>query len=196
MKMKTTLDLETTGLDPITERLTQIAAIKGDEKFVTYVNPEREIPEFITELTGISNETVKDAPNEKEALTMLLNFLGEDYIIIAQNAPFDLGFIYHALLRNDMIPIVPDFYCTRAMSAVLFPNLSHRLVDMTKLFDIEIKQEHDAFYDAEATQKLFDKLIDIAELHKINFVNKLVEHPDRPMSYKPENAIIIKFKSK
>lgn len=186
-------------MNPIEDRITQIAVIKTGgirEDFSTLVNPEKEISEFITNLTGISNDNVKDAPKEKEALEKLINFFEDDYVIVAQNAPFDLGFLYYAFLRNGLNPIIPNFYCTRTMSAILFPNLSHKLVDITNLFDIKLEKEHNAIYDTEATEKLFNKLINIGSLYKIDFMNKLVEHPDRPMFYKPENATIIKSKSK
>ncbi|MNN11068.1 DNA polymerase III PolC-type [compost metagenome] len=191
------LDLETTGLFPTENRITQIAAIKEGgqpETFVTYVNPGVEIPENIVELIGITNEMVENAPSEKEALQQLIDFMGDDYIIIAQNAPFDLGFLYHALLRNGLKLIVPNFYCTRAMSAILFPNLSHKLVDITQLFDLGVERPHDAFYDADSTRLLFHKLFNISILMGIDFKNKLIEHPDRPMLYVPENAKIIKQK--
>lgn len=204
------LDFETTGLKPEEERITQIAAIKmvieGDKflpnsqvlemrRFETLVNPEKEISKFITDLTGIDNEKVKDAPKEHEAIKQFLEFAGENPIVIAQNAPFDLGFLHHATLRAGLEPKVYDFYCTRTMAAILFPNISHRLVDMVKLFDIELKEAHNAIHDVNATIQLFSKLTVIANLMGLNFKNKLVHHEDREMLFIPENKIIISLKS-
>jgi DNA polymerase III epsilon subunit family exonuclease len=208
MKTFVALDFETTGLDANTERLTQIAAIKitieedfltatstikDISKFVTYVNPEKEISAKITEITGITNETVKDAPTEKEAVAALVEYIDDSVnpIIVAQNAPFDLSFLYFATLRAGLEPKVYDFYCTRAMAAVLFPGLSHKLSDMVLLFDIKLEQAHDALHDASATLNYFTRLSHIAAVMVLNFQNKLVHHPDRPMNFKPENAIII-----
>lgn len=206
MSTYTVLDFETTGLDNQSERITQIAAIKFEleenkflpkskiinvSQFETLVNPEKEIPEFITNLTGIDNEKVKDAPKENEAIKQLIEFMGEDTIIVAQNAPFDLGFLHHATLRAGIVPIVYDFFCTRAMAAILFPGISHKLVDMVKLFDIPLEEAHNAIFDAKATINLFLKLNVISDNFGIDFMNKLVHHPDRKMNFEPLNKIII-----
>ncbi|AEO93651.1 DNA polymerase exonuclease subunit [Bacillus phage G] len=206
MKTYTVLDFETTGLDPKEERITQIGAIKitiegnvflptsnvsSVTSFETLVNPEKQIPEIITELTGIDNEKVKNSPTESEAILKLVEFLGEDSIIVAQNAPFDLGFLHHATLRAGEVPNVYNFYCTRTMSAVFYPSISHRLVDMCTFFDINLTNAHDASNDAKATLELFSKLSSIANSHSVNFLNKLVHHPDRKMNFEPTNKIII-----
>jgi len=194
------LDFETTGLSPIDEKLTQAAIIKISlkedqtldkvEYFDTLINPEKEISAKITELTGISNETVKDAPTEKEAIKDIIDFIS-DAIIIAQNAPFDLGFLRHATIRAGIEPKVYDFICTRTKSAILFTVISHKLVDMTRLFDIKLEEAHNAIYDAKATMYLFLKLASIASIFGIDFLNKLVYHPDRKNVFEPENKIII-----
>lgn len=195
------LDFETTGLDPKEERLTQVSAIKYDDRlgrgfYTTYINPGKKIPEKLVELIGITDEMVKDAPSEKEALTNLLEFIGDDSIVIAQNAPFDLGFLHHACERNNINNKAFDFYCTRTMSAIMLPGISHSLGDIVKLFDIELKKAHDAYEDANATAKLFFKLEEMAKVFGINFLNKLTAHPDRPMAFEPPNMIFIKPKRK
>ncbi|MNY26263.1 DNA polymerase III PolC-type [compost metagenome] len=198
------LDFETTGLNPIEERITQIAAIKVTnsffkrkkvEKFETLVNPGKEISEFISNMTGITDEMVKDKPSESEAIVQLINFIG-DSTIVAQNAPFDLGFLYHAALRAKLVPKAYNFFCTRAMTAIIFPNISHSLVDIVDLFDITLKKAHDALSDAEATFELFEKTSLIYSNMKINMKNKLVFHPDKVSIYTPENSILIKPKTK
>lgn len=205
------LDFETTGLKPDLERLIQIAAIKIEINggtflptsenlsttiFETLVNPEREISEFIADLTGITNDKVKDAPIESEAIKKLIEFLGDDSIIVAQNAPFDIGFLHHATLRAGLVPKVYNFYCTRTMSAILFPGISHTLGNMCKLFDIDLINAHDAMTDSTATATLFSKLNPIANSFDINFLNKLVHHPDRQTTFEPENKIIISLQKK
>ena len=91
-------DIETTGLTPNTENITEIGAVlvKGEEvldEFHTFVDPEKHIPERITELTGITDEMVKGAPSQADAITAFKEFIG-DRIIIAHNAvSFDVNFI-------------------------------------------------------------------------------------------------------
>src|SRR5687768_10157810 len=97
------LDLETTGAKAPPRRVTEIGAFKVQngavvDKFQTLVNPEARIPPFITSLTGISEEMVKDAPKFREVADDFLRFLG-DSVIVAHNSRFDLGFLDHEIGR-------------------------------------------------------------------------------------------------
>ncbi|MFR7646734.1 MAG: PolC-type DNA polymerase III, partial [Butyricicoccus sp.] len=98
-------DLETTGLNPASEEITEIAAVRVVEgeirdSFQTYVNPHKPIPAEITELTGISDETVADAPDLDKAVPEFLAWAGEgQYPLVAHNAGFDMGFLRTACQR-------------------------------------------------------------------------------------------------
>ena len=90
-------DLETTGLEPHVEGITEIAAIKFNqdepvEYFHTYVNPEKHIPKKVTELTGISDDMVVSAPKIDYVLPNFIEFI-DKYTLVAHNSKFDMSFI-------------------------------------------------------------------------------------------------------
>lgn len=100
-------DIETTGLNHKTDRITEIGAIRvvgGEiaESFNTFVNPERPIPAKITSLTGITDDMVREAPSELEALRAFQTFCGEGALLVAHNASFDISFMRTAAARNQM----------------------------------------------------------------------------------------------
>lgn len=154
------LDLETTGLDPAFDEIIEIAAIKysnGEKisKFTTLVKPENRIDEYITELTGITNEMVKDAPKIEKVLPDLMNFLG-DSVIIAHNANFDINFLYDNNKLCFDQPFTNDFIDTMRISRRLFRDIRHRLVDLAKEFQISLDVQHRAMADCEVTQKVYE----------------------------------------
>jgi len=172
------LDLETTGLDPTYDEIIEISAIKfsnGEKisEFTTLVKPENKIDEYITQLTGITNEMVKDAPKIEKVLPDLMKFLS-DSVIIAHNANFDINFLYdnHMLCFNE--PFSNDFIDTMRISRRLFRDIRHRLVDLAKEFKISADVQHRAMADCEITQQVYEymrthcnvKNIDLAALLK------------------------------
>jgi DNA polymerase-3 subunit epsilon len=103
------VDLETTGGSHSSDAITEIGAVKirGGEiigEFQTLINPELPIPAFITVLTGITDAMVVEAPKIGEALFSFLEFAGspQETVVIAHNAPFDIGFLKSASARCDV----------------------------------------------------------------------------------------------
>ena len=128
-------DIETTGLDPMYDEIIEIGAIKIEngkevEVFSTLVKPKYEIDEFISELTGITNEMVKESPSIDKVLPEFIDFI-KDSIILGHNVNFDINFIYDNLIKCDMNPITNDFIDTLRLSRRLLPELKHhRLSDL------------------------------------------------------------------
>ena len=100
-------DIETTGFNSVNDRIIEIGAVRvveGEikETFSEFVNPERPIPYKITQLTTITDDMVKDAPSEEEAVRAFYEFCGTDAVLVAHNANFDAAFIRMAAQRHDM----------------------------------------------------------------------------------------------
>lgn len=158
-------DIETTGLDPYNDNITEIGAVKlkGNkilERYSTFVNPKIPIPKHIVELTHITDEMVADAPFIEEVLNEFIEFIG-DSTLVAHNAGFDVGFIKQKLnligkkLENSIID-------TLAWSRNILKDLKkHNLKAVTQYFGIVLEGHHRAVNDAEATAEMFQKLINM-----------------------------------
>ena len=156
-------DIETTGLNAMNDRMTEIGAIifSGNEikeSFTTFVNPERHIPADITELTGITDNDVKDAPLEKEAMEKFIEFIG-DRPIIAHNAHFDVGFMTAAANRNGL-KFLPVFLDTLALSQALCPDLKRFKLDtVSNHLNLPKFNHHRATDDAMVVARIMGKFI-------------------------------------
>ena len=157
------IDIETTGGSANIEKITEIAIYQHDGneitgEFNTLVNPERNIPYFITNLTGITNEMVEDAPRFYEIAKKIIE-LTEGRTFVAHNARFDYSFIrqeYKSLGFNYKRNILD----TVALSRKLLPgHASYSLGNICNDLNILINGRHRAAGDALATVKLFELLI-------------------------------------
>ena len=164
------LDIETTGLDPMHDRITEIAALRlvdGEvvEKFVTLVDPKIPIPYAISRLTNITDEMVAGAPSEKEALLKLHDFV-EGSAILGHNIDFDIGFIASRSDELDVPLWSGKRIDTLTASLMLYPRaLSRTLSSLAGLFKIDIEHAHRAEDDAATTflvaMKLWQKLLSL-----------------------------------
>lgn len=168
-------DLETTGLKASEERMTEIGAVKLRglevvEEFHSFVNPEKHIPENITEITGIDDSMVADAPSEKEALSKFIEFCGSAPLV-AHNAKFDMSFI-RAGCNRCRIPYKPDSIDTLALCRAAIPNKKAYTLDaMAKHFGLGDFNHHRAVDDARMLGMIFVKLVE--EVRKGRIVEKL-----------------------
>lgn len=158
----TIIDIETTGLDSTFDEIIELAALKIRnnqivDRFQTFVKPENEIDEFITELTGITNEMVKDAPQINEIINSYYKFLSDD-IIIGHNVNFDINFLY------DISEISNDFIDTLRIARRCVTDIkNHKLNTLTNYFKINNVDEHRALIDCNITYELFLNLKKIAQ---------------------------------
>ena len=158
-------DLETTGAQAPPCRITEIGAyrVKGgviDAEFQTLVNPETQIPPFITSLTGISDNMVKDAPRFHEVVDGFLNFIG-DAVLVAHNAPFDMGFLNHEIGKiYEDYRVANPCLCTVQLSRKLLPDVvNHKLKTLAEHYSISLINHHRASPDALATAQVFLNLL-------------------------------------
>ena len=170
--------------------------VNGEIKdiFSTFVDPEKPIPEKITELTGIDDSMVKDAPKEKEAVERFLNYCGENAVVVAHNANFDTSFIKAAAERHDL-PYTLTHIDTLAISRRIFPQLAkHKLDNIAKFLKLGDFNHHRACDDAMMLAKIFQvmlkKLKDDFGIKDISEISKALPKPDIK-AYKSYHQIIL-----
>ncbi len=155
------MDLETTGLNPKTDRIIEIGAVKvrdGEiaERFETFVNPGKKLEERITELTGITDEMLADAQEIQDVLPDFLSFLGED-VILGHAVLFDYSFVKKAVV-NARGKFERKGVDTLAIARKYLTELESRSLGyLCSYFEIPHKA-HRALADAEATHLLYQRL--------------------------------------
>lgn len=184
--MYTVVDIETTGLSRNYHHITEIAAArvragKIVEQYQTLVNPQVRIPAFITKLTGIDNEMVKNAPVIKEAIPSFVDFLGND-VFVAHNATFDYGFLDHNLENHHGKNLINKKLCTKKLANRLFPDLERkRLMDLCEHLGVENQQAHRALGDVQATAAVFSNMLGILQEKGISNVDDILKFEKMPV---------------
>jgi DNA polymerase-3 subunit epsilon len=156
------VDVETTGGKQPQHRITEIGAVKminGEivDTWSSLINPQRHISKFITKLTGISNDMVKDAPLFSEVADNLRGFM-ENCVFVAHNVNFDYGFFKQEYQRLDRHFVMPKL-CTVRETRKYFPGLkSYSLGNLCATFDIPLQSHHRALCDAQAAAELLQMI--------------------------------------
>ncbi len=193
------VDIETTGGRASDEKITEIAVYVHDgekivEEFSTLVNPERFIPSFITRLTGIDNEMVKNAPKFYEVAKKIVE-ITEGKTFVAHNAQFDYSFLREEF-KSLGFTFSRDYVCTVKLSRKLIPGFrSYSLGNLCDSLGIKIEGRHRATGDALATVKLFEILLKndredhISKSIRNDYLNvRFPEHFDRKIIEKLPEA--------
>ena len=179
------LDLETSGASPKTgSAITEIGAVKvcGGQvlgTFKTFVNPGTSLPPFITELTGITDEMLVDAPPIESVLPLLFEFLGSERttVFVAHNAPFDLSFLKaSAALHGYSWPNFRVIDTVKAARFVLTKDdvQNYQLGTLAAYFRTEIAPSHRALDDALATVDVLHGIIERMGTFGITTINQMI----------------------
>jgi len=157
-------DLETTGINTDSDEVIEISAIKVEnglvvDEFTSLVNPGMPIPLAASNVNGITDDMVADAPAFEEVLKDFLEFVG-DMILVGHNIrSFDMLFIRRDALRYFGQTVGNDYADTWILSSIYLPGLKHHtLVDIAKYYNITISGAHRALNDCRMNQKVYENL--------------------------------------
>ena len=153
-------DIETTGLNSHTNKIIEIGAVKIKagriiDRYSQLINPGISIPYHITEITSITNEQVANQPKIDEVIGKFVEFIG-DAVLVAHNAPFDMGFIKRDIKEYLNIDLENSVIDTLQMARDLFPDFKkYGLGDLNKSLGLALEKHHRAVDDSQATANMF-----------------------------------------
>ncbi len=157
-------DVETTGLNPKKEHLTEIGAVRMHgmqitDSFGTMVNPGKHIPSNITELTGITDEMVENAPSEAEAMRQFIEFCGDKPVLAAHNAQFDTSFMRAICERYGYVFEFATLD-TLVLCRRMLPQMArHKLDGVARTLKLGNFEHHRAVDDAQMLAKIYKELV-------------------------------------
>ena len=166
------LDLETTGFSPRLEKITEIGVMKYQDgkvvdKFSCFVNPEKSIPPRVVEVTGITDDMVRDAETIDKVFPKLLEFI-KDSVLVAHNAEFDVGFLRH-VARELGYEFDFTYLDTLSLAYELFPEYkTYKLGRIAKNLGIKVDVAHRALDDVDTTVKVFKVMLDMLKERGVN----------------------------
>ena len=157
------LDLETTGLSPLIDKIIEIAAIKvtpeGVETYEQLINPKIPIPELTTDIHGIKDADVANKPSIEDCMPEFKSFIGQ-LPLLAHNAKFDIGFLVFAHHNIDSTLGKNKVYCSIKASRQAFRDMpNHKLGTLAAELGIPLVNHHRALDDSYASLSIFNKAI-------------------------------------
>ena len=196
-------DIETTGLSAARDKITEIGAVKVENgvitvTFSTFANPEMPIPQKITQLTGITDDMVKDAPSQSEAVGAFLEFAG-DNVLVAHNAPFDTSFIAKACEDMGREYNYTSIDTVAISRAILTDIKNCKLDTVAKFLRLGDFNHHRATDDAEMLARIFinlcQRLTDDYGITKTNDINTKIAGGDFKKLPTYHQIILVKNKT-
>ena len=173
------LDLETTGFSATTEKITEVGIMKvknGEvlDQFSCFVNPQKHIPQRVTEVTNITDDMVKDAETIDVVFPKILDFI-KDSVLVAHNAPFDMGF-----LKQNAKTLGYEFdytyLDTLSLAKDLFPDYKkYKLGKIAENLGIKVEVAHRALDDVDTTVKVFYVMLDMLKKRGAKTVDDIDE---------------------
>lgn len=168
------LDIETTGLDPERDAIIEIGVVRFtsrrvEDEWSTLINPGRPIPPFITQLTGINDQMVREAPPIRAVIAHLRDIVG-DLPVLGHSVRFDLSFLrrYGILGLNDVLD-------TYELAAVLMPTAGrYNLGALAQALSIPLPATHRALDDARVTRVVYQRLLDQAKQLPVPLLAEIV----------------------
>ncbi|WAA10750.1 PolC-type DNA polymerase III [Fervidibacillus albus] len=181
-------DVETTGLSAMYHKIIELAAVKiqnGEiiDRFESFANPKHPLSATTIELTGITDEMVKNAPDVEDVLQDFYEW-SKYTTLVAHNASFDISFLNAGYDKIGFGKVTNPVVDTLELARFLYPELkNHRLNTLAKKFNVELTKHHRAIYDAEATGHLLIKMLKDVEQKGIFYHDELNEYGKNETAY-------------
>ncbi|NTV30533.1 hypothetical protein HGA91_00945 [candidate division WWE3 bacterium] len=199
-KILTFIDVETTGLNPSSDRIIEIAAIRIEDGQIvktihTFIDPERDIPSEITAITGIQNKDILAAPSFYQIAEELLSLL-DNSIFVAHNVRFDFSFVRNEFSRLGYT-LKAKQLCTVKLSRSLYPDQKkHDLGSIIRRFGFVYENRHRAYDDVFILWQFYQQIMQSFPLERIEDVlDTVIPRPALPvklsssdLSYLPPSA--------
>lgn len=184
-------DIETTGLSVTNNKIIELAGVKmqgGQEidRFETFIDPHEPIPYNIQQLTNITDDMVRGAPELAPKIAEFIEFIG-DAVLVAHNARFDIGFIQEACKQTNQQPVLNPVLDTLELARYLHPRMkNHRLNTLADLYKVSLESHHRAIDDTMALAGILAGLLKdaiaggVTRLPQLNEINGESWRTSRP----------------
>ncbi len=173
------LDVETTGIEPSTSAITEIAMVTAgpgpEEVFDTLIDPQKPIPPEVVKLTGITDEMVRGKPTLREVTPFVASIL-EGGIFVSHNVPFDWGFLDLAFREHLGKPLRMHSLCTLRLARRYLNLSTNKLAMVAKSFDLDLTEAHRALADTQAVKGILRRMLEMLQGKGIKTGGDLIRH--------------------